>query len=113
MKKIIIILGILMLIAILFTGCMCEEEKPDCVVTRTNGYWSDQYDAYFVQVWVHNSGGQGNVHIGVEITQDGQAYNHFWLNTVCDGCDDMETIRCGDIKKDGGTIQYQGWVRNT
>lgn len=114
MKKITILLIIFITISVgFFSGCsgIVGEEKPNCYVTRVTGAWSSEYNAFFVDVFVHNNGGKGNVHIGCEITQDGQTFNYFGLQTVCAGCDTSEHIRCGDIMKNGSQAHYSGWVR--
>ena len=116
-KKIMVVIAVGILMTLVISMCGCTElndygEKPNCYVTKVNGYWSKQYGAYFVDVSIHNNGGKGNVHIGCDVTQDGQTYSHFWLNTVGAGCDDSQKIRCGDITQNGGMISYKGWVRN-
>jgi len=112
MRKIAILIIATMMIGIgVLSGCT-SEEKPNCYVTKATGAWSNEYNAFFVDVFIHNSGGQGNVDIGCDVTQDGQTFHYFGLQTVCAGCDTSEHIRCGDIARYGGQVQYSGWVRN-
>jgi len=108
MKKVIIFLFVLIIISIsAFSGCD-SGEKPNPVVTNVNGYWSNGY--YWVQVSYHNNGGTGDVKAWAEVSQGGQTYTHFGLQTAHEGTDTMETMRFTEVSPLGGSISYRGWV---
>lgn len=117
MKKTIVIIGILMLMIALFAGCIGEEkeEEPNCIVTKTNGYWKDNGDwywheyVYYVEVFVRNYGGRGNVKVWASATQYGETYTDYSTATVEKNGQTMITFRFDELSSNSGA-SYRGWV---